>query len=618
MSTNYEEPISIKETINKIDKAEFLLPAIQRRFVWKENRICNLFDSILNEYPINTFLSWQVEDNNIKNDYKFYEFLKSYHEKNSTENPLKPTDSCSDNFRAIMDGQQRLTSLYIGLRGSFSSKEYRKKRKNDSSYIEKKLYIPLELIESEKWERNTETHNPNIKNYNFLFLSENEYRSKKIKRENFWFPEIFWFPLEEILKFEEVYEESQIKEKIIQPYLEKHALKGNLFAEDTLYKLYNVIRIKKTIHFFNEKKQDPDLILNSFIRVNTGGIDLSYAQLMESIIISHWEGNFRQEQYNLMKEIQELGFLYDEKSIQLLKNLILRVSLMLTETDIKLNVQNFKAKQVERIRDEWKSIKECLKETFIFIKEIGVNNESLNANVIIPISYYLYKKKIKENEPLYKTINNSVKNKEEKKEISRFLYISLVKKEILKSNGLDSFLISIRKTLDENIEKTNFFPIDEIIERYKETKRDFSFNENNLEELLNLEYGDKRCKPLLHLIFIEKDPNVSFEIDHVHPKNSFSDKNLIGYDFLKENEELLNFYRDKKHWNSLANLQLLDKYQNSSKGDKPLKKWIEEESHSLSEEYIDIDLSFEKFPEFYSKRREKLKERLKKKIPIKN
>lgn len=516
-----------------------------------------------------------------------------------------------------MDGQQRLTSLYIGLQGSFSDRDFRKKRKKNSSYTERELYLPLERQESEDPRENTETSNPDIKNYNFTFLSKREHKSKKEEGKN------YWFPVSKILKLEEISEESQIKEEIIRPLLKEYALKDPSFAEETLDKLYRIIRIKKTIHFFNEEKQDAERILESFIRVNTGGVNLTQAQLIESIIVSNWKGDFRREQSKLIKEIQERGFFYSEKwEVQKLQSLILKISLMLTETDIELNVKNFKAIQVKKIEEEWEEIKECLKETFIFIKKIGINNESLDKeNTIIPICYYLYKKKIIKNEPLYKMINNSAK-KEEKDRISHFLYISLIKKNIFKANGLDNFLSSMRKTLKESIETTNFFPIDEITERYKGTKKDFTFTENDLEELVDLEYEDRRCKPLLHLIFMEKDPDVTFHKDHLHPRSSFLNiKNLKNLDFLKNNEELLNFYLNKKHWNSLANLQLLDKNQNSKKSNKPLKKWIAEESHSLSEKDImcdNISLEFEDFSEFYFQRREKLKERLKQRVFVEN
>ena len=56
MSGEYEKAISIKEAIDAINSNDYLLPAIQRKFVWSSNQICVLFDSIMRGYPINTFM----------------------------------------------------------------------------------------------------------------------------------------------------------------------------------------------------------------------------------------------------------------------------------------------------------------------------------------------------------------------------------------------------------------------------------------------------------------------------------------------------------------------------------------------------------------------------------
>lgn len=51
---------TIKWLVDSIESDEIILPAIQRNFVWSTDKVKNLFDSLLNEYPIGTFLFWQV------------------------------------------------------------------------------------------------------------------------------------------------------------------------------------------------------------------------------------------------------------------------------------------------------------------------------------------------------------------------------------------------------------------------------------------------------------------------------------------------------------------------------------------------------------------------------
>ena len=107
----FVEPITIKDAIDNIHRKNYLLPAIQREFVWSVDQIETLFDSLMRDYPISSFLFWEVERKNV-DKYQFYEFVREYHERDSYHNP-KANLSGESGIIAILDGQQRLTSLYI-------------------------------------------------------------------------------------------------------------------------------------------------------------------------------------------------------------------------------------------------------------------------------------------------------------------------------------------------------------------------------------------------------------------------------------------------------------------------------------------------------------------------
>lgn len=109
----FEAPMTIAEAIENIHGREYVLPAIQREFVWRTDQIVSLFDSLLRAYPIGSFLYWYVEEENL-GDYEFYEFIREYHERDKRHNP-KADVTGSKGVIAILDGQQRLTALYIGL-----------------------------------------------------------------------------------------------------------------------------------------------------------------------------------------------------------------------------------------------------------------------------------------------------------------------------------------------------------------------------------------------------------------------------------------------------------------------------------------------------------------------
>ena len=52
---------TILNIIEEINGRKMYLPAIQRKYVWKDSQITRLFDSIMLEYPIGTFLFWKVK-----------------------------------------------------------------------------------------------------------------------------------------------------------------------------------------------------------------------------------------------------------------------------------------------------------------------------------------------------------------------------------------------------------------------------------------------------------------------------------------------------------------------------------------------------------------------------
>ena len=62
----FQTPITIHKAIQRIQEKEYVLPAIQREFVWPTDRIERLFDSLMRDYPIGSFLFWEVQSENLK------------------------------------------------------------------------------------------------------------------------------------------------------------------------------------------------------------------------------------------------------------------------------------------------------------------------------------------------------------------------------------------------------------------------------------------------------------------------------------------------------------------------------------------------------------------------
>ena len=100
---------SIAEIVAVIRKNELFLPALQRKFVWDTPQIEGLFDSIMQGFPIGTFLLWELNDRMAINSNVFYDFIKHY-DTRDTRNQ-KASLSSKKSIVSVLDGQQRLTSL---------------------------------------------------------------------------------------------------------------------------------------------------------------------------------------------------------------------------------------------------------------------------------------------------------------------------------------------------------------------------------------------------------------------------------------------------------------------------------------------------------------------------
>ena len=181
MESGYQLPISIYDALERIIDNTYLLPAIQRKFVWKSEQIETLFDSIMRDYPINSFMFWKIEDDGIKSGYKFYEFLKNYREFFNDENPYISTKGFKD-FYAVIDGQQRLTSLYIGLKGTYAYRLPRRwLRDTEENIPTRELYIDVKkAIPEEKRDERKMV-------YNFKFLTEDEVKRDSEQSDSIWF-----------------------------------------------------------------------------------------------------------------------------------------------------------------------------------------------------------------------------------------------------------------------------------------------------------------------------------------------------------------------------------------------------------------------------------------------
>ena len=361
----FQTPITIFDAVNDVHSKKYLLPAIQREFVWKPEQIVKLFDSLLRGYPIGSFLFWSLEKAQIK-DFQFYEFIRNYHERDNKHNP-KANVSADDDIMVILDGQQRLTALYIALRGTYAFKMPWKQWKNDDAFPRRKLCLNL-LAKADDIDLL----------YEFAFLTESEAAQRSEDK--------YWFDVGSILMLKD---ESEVNDYLVENGLMALDKSVSKFANRTLFRLHSVIHKDRMINYYLEHSQELDKVLNIFIRVNSGGTQLSYSDLLLSIATAQWKTkDAREEITSFVDEINNIG-----EGFEFDKDFVLKSCLVLSDlTDIAFKVDNFSNKNMAIIEKKWEEIERSLKLAVDLISGLGYGQQTLtSANAIIPIAYYIMK-----------------------------------------------------------------------------------------------------------------------------------------------------------------------------------------------------------------------------------
>lgn len=491
MSSGFQNPITIKDAIDKIHNRQYLLPAIQRKFTWSSNQIEMLFDSILRGYPINSFMMWRISANEIKSGYKFYEFLTEFREFFAENNKDIDTKGVSD-FEAVIDGQQRLTSLYIGLHGSYAYKMPRKWWKDTEECLPtRKLYLNLGAPVKQQYD--------NQKAYDFRFLSRSDLEKIHNAQDG-----SIWFEVGEILDLDST--------KKVMRYISDKNLTDNDYAYDTLSTLFEAIHVKRLINYYLQEEQEPDKVLDIFIRTNSGGTPLSFSDLLMSIASANWKNiNARKEIDGIISEIYSIGrpgFLID-------KDFVLKTCLVLFVDNIKFQLKNFTFENVQLFETNWGKVKKSIVAAFTLFEKLGFNNSTFRAkNAAIPVIYYIYYNNLSD------SIVKATYDKDDRKTITKWLTLTFIKS--IFGGQTDSVLVSMRKVLKET--KGKNFPAKELMDAFKnDPARNYSFDDEFIDGLLEAQKDSSDAFYILHLLYPDLDYfNQDFHQDHLHPATTFS------------------------------------------------------------------------------------------------
>ena len=548
-STNNYQSTTIKSVIQDIYHRELLIPDFQRGFVWDHERIETLFDSIFRGYPIGTFLFWQNKDTD---KFKLYDFIQDF-SKFDSRNYGKEINATGESYKAVIDGQQRLTSLYIGLKGTYA---YHTKYSRDygrTGYPPKKLYFLYN------------NYAENKKLFNFMDPT-------RVKKEQ----DII--EVEDFLRYDS-------PEKLLNRIQENAPDAASEEATAAIRTLYDRININQSVSYYTISNEFNDEILDMFARVNTAGMALTKSDLLMSLITSNWKGcNAKDEFSNLICDVGKFG----KPSFIIDNSFILKCCLVLSDsTGVRFEIRTIQ-NNLKKIEDNWEDIKQSILSTFRILEECGFNEISAKGKqAIIPIAYWIHKK--------------------QPKQIDHELLRKWLIHTYLNMNSIsDGNLIEYRRAILEA--STEQFPIEQIAKHFRAQGINHLITDEYLEKLLTSQYGSAQAWHLLLLLYpeiITSSYASGIDQDHTHPAISFEERNLLKIMGPGDADFAL------KHYNTVLNLQLLPTRNNKSKSDTDLETW-----HKQNPEYnlyVDegISLNPKDFRAFIENRKQNLKKRLK-------
>lgn len=343
-----------KQTIRKIaaflnnpqEEGGFWLPNIQRPFVWSEDQICRLFDSILREYPVSTLLIWKTTS-----EIRRRKFIDNWKDGLRLSDFYVPSDKRKKCL--VLDGQQRLQSLFIALCGSFDGKE---------------LYFDI---------LSGNLAAPDDVKYKFKFLNAD-------------FAKFPWIKFKELIfttkKAREIADEIAQSVETDLDDKDKDRIKDHIDLIDRTFKMDEAITYQELDSIDNPKLYTEDDVVEVFIRANSGGTKLSKSDLLFSLLSASWDVA-NDEMEDLLESLNRHGFAFD-------RDFVLKTSLTVLNQGARYEVEKFRKPGVrEAVEKEWQKIASAVQDVLDFVRGktfIQCDKALPTYNVLIPLIYFRY------------------------------------------------------------------------------------------------------------------------------------------------------------------------------------------------------------------------------------
>lgn len=560
----------ISELVLRRLNQDYLLPSVQREFVWgrKERKIEKLFDSILQEYPIGSIMIWPIIKDSTTNAVSLdvYQFVTDYDEDDPHNQPAGLNGKTQ--IRLVLDGQQRLTALNIGLIGSYSFTRYGRRRRE-------KLYIDLfaDLDQADD--------NPADMKYDLRFFE----RAPDGR-------DTCWFEVGKVL--DDAGSGTEPFKKKHRPFIVSKC-NGDVDLEEQalsiLGLIHQVICRSHTIHEIEVATSDEEKILNIFVRTNDGGVQLQKSDLLLSFMESEKSlfrpAGARREVNDFVDRLNEERVAKPDFGIS--KDDVLKAALVLTGANVRYQLQNFSKTNLQTIDAQWPQIKQYLEMAVLLLARYGFSAKNLvSKNAVIPLALYM-----KHHASSTSFVDSQGQNDlNVKQQLIKWLINALLTG--LFGASSDTTLTQIRKDI---IAGTNLSVTTKL-------------QAEDIDRIIAKEGYNSRYSHLVLMLICSEHHWDRCHQDHLFPASKFTDDELSAEGIPQADWALF-----KKNANTLGNLHLLSPSVNIVKSASSFIDWSNKQNDALFDRSLvprNMDLSFSNFPNFVAERTKLIRGRLEK------